>query len=587
MGSGLSLGNPTIVSAFHSALLRQSLVVLVLVVVLAGWNVLRASRSPASDGESDSQVSAEPRARRVLRVSFGLLWIFDGLLQAQAAMPLGMVSQVVRPAAATSPSWVRAVVNVGVTVWSNHPVAAAASVVWIQIGLGLWLIVAPRGRWSRLAGLAGAAWGMVVWVFGESFGGVFAPGLTWLFGAPGAAVFYSLAGTLVALPERHWSAARLARVILGVLGAFYVGMAVLQGWPGRGFWQGPAHGATGGGALAAMVQQMSQTHQPRLLASSLAAFARLDTAHGWAVNLFIVAALAGVGAGLASGRAGVVRWAVVGAVVIGAADWVLVQDLGFLGGVGTDPNSMIPLALLVVAAYVGFAWAPAHARARGPSPMWLQGQLSAIGALCVVLVGAVPLAAAWANPTADPILAEAVGGPPVVENVPAPGFHLVDQRGDPVTLSDFRGRAVAITFLDPVCTSDCPIIAQEFRQADDLLGGKAAEVEMVAVVANPQYRSTAVVDAFDQREGLDRLANWLFLTGSLAQLSNVWDVFGVQVGLEPAGAMVAHDEIAYVIDRSGHMRYVLSADPGPGSGASQSSFAGLLAGELRSALRSG
>ena len=30
--------------------------------------------------------------------------------------------------------------------------------------------------WSRAAGLASVGWGLVVWVFGESFGGIFAPG---------------------------------------------------------------------------------------------------------------------------------------------------------------------------------------------------------------------------------------------------------------------------------------------------------------------------------------------------------------------------------------------------------------------------
>ena len=37
------------------------------------------------------------------------------------------------------------------------------------------------------------------------------------------------------------------------------------------------------------------------------------------------------------------------------ADWVLVQDFGFLGGLGTDPNSMIPLLLLVLAGYLAVA----------------------------------------------------------------------------------------------------------------------------------------------------------------------------------------------------------------------------------------
>ena len=38
--------------------------------------------------------------------------------------------------------------------------------------------------------------------------------------------------------------------------------------------------------------------------------------------------------------------------------------------------------------------------------------------------------------------------------------------------------------------------------------------------------------------------------------------------------MIAHSDIAYVIDPSGHTRYVLDADPGPGTATSKSSFAG-------------
>ena len=61
------------------------------------------------------------------------------------------------------------------------------------------------------------------------------------------------------------------------------------------------------------------------------------------------------------------------------ADWVLIEDLGFLGGLGTDPNSMIPMALLAAAGYLALARAPAAggrarrggrtaARLAGPGP---------------------------------------------------------------------------------------------------------------------------------------------------------------------------------------------------------------------------
>ena len=113
MNTGLSTNNPAIVSAFQAALLHQGLLVLLIVAVVAtAWNVLRsahlrqAAKAEAANSMSSTYVPRpEPVARRLLRVSFGLIWVFDGILQGQASMPLGMVPQVVQPTAAASPSW--------------------------------------------------------------------------------------------------------------------------------------------------------------------------------------------------------------------------------------------------------------------------------------------------------------------------------------------------------------------------------------------------------------------------------------------------------------------------------------------------
>ena len=78
---------------------------------------------------------------------------------------------------------------------------------------------------------------------------------------------------------------------------------------------------------------------------------------------------------------------------------------------------------------------------------------------------------------------------------------------------------VLLTFLDPVCTTDCPLIAQEFKAAGTLLGAQASNVELVAIDANPTYYSIQFTRAFSQQEGLSSDPNWLYLTGTLAQLS--------------------------------------------------------------------
>ena len=391
MNSGLNPADPTIVNAFRSALLHQWLFAAALfVLLLLVWGATRtwlavpvpggqaadiggaaadAGAPPRDAGAAAplaARAPAEPQARRLLRIAFGLIWVLDGLLQAQPKMAAGMPSQVIEPTAASSPAWVQHVVNWGGTIWSYHPVQAGASAVWIQVGIGLWLIVAERGWWSRAAGLASVGWGLVVWVFGESFGGIFAPGLTWLFGAPGAVLFYAVAGALVALPERAWRTPRAGRLVLAGMGTFFIGMAVLQAWPGRGFWQGTAGGQPG--TLTGMVQSMAQTSQPHVLSALVSSFGSFNAAHGFAVNLFTVIVLAVLGAAFLAGRPRLARAAVIAAAVLCVADWVLIEDLGFLGGLGTDPNSMIPMILVFTAGYLALTPAPAAAEEAAAAP---------------------------------------------------------------------------------------------------------------------------------------------------------------------------------------------------------------------------
>jgi hypothetical protein len=266
MNPGQSPASPILMSAFRSALLQQWLiVVLIFALLLVAWVITRTAVHGSVSGKPPADAAGrwrEPPARRLLRVGFGVLWLFDGILQAQPQMAGGLADRVIQPSAASSPGWVRQLVNFGVTSWDYHPVQAAAAAVWIQAGIGLWMIIAVRGRSARLAGLAGAAGGLVVWVFGEAFGGIFAPGITVLFGAPGAAGVYVVAGALLALPKRAWDTPRPGRLILAGTGAFFFGMALLQAWPGRGFWQGTdtAHGRPG--SLATMIKTMADTLSP-------------------------------------------------------------------------------------------------------------------------------------------------------------------------------------------------------------------------------------------------------------------------------------------------------------------------------------
>src|SRR5436309_15654281 len=116
MTSGVGTGNMLVAEAFRAALRHQLFIVVAIFLLLglarllaAGWRPVRgqtATGQPAGGGRAggderagddgraggDTRTAGEPEppGRRLLRIGFGILWIFDGILQAQPAMPLGL-----------------------------------------------------------------------------------------------------------------------------------------------------------------------------------------------------------------------------------------------------------------------------------------------------------------------------------------------------------------------------------------------------------------------------------------------------------------------------------------------------------------
>jgi hypothetical protein len=113
------------------------------------------------------------------------------------------------------------------------------------------------------------------------------------------------------------------------------------------------------------------------------------------------------------------------AVAVCLAVWVLVQDLGFLGGLGTDPNSMIPQALLLACGLVAVSARPAaEASAAVESPAALTAAEPAAAALsaaepaAAALSAAEPAAAqsAAAQSAAEPAAAQSAAGSPTTRS---------------------------------------------------------------------------------------------------------------------------------------------------------------------------
>jgi len=152
--------------------------------------------------------------------------------------------------------------------------------------------------------------------------------------------------------------------------------------------------------------------------------------------------------------------------------------------------------------------------------------------------------AAAANPDLDP--GSSLGG------VAAPDFRLVNQFGQPVSLSAFRGKVVILAFTDSECTTVCPLTTVSMLEARQLLGKAGEQVQLLGVDANPD--ATAVSDVMSYSRSHAMVNQWDFLTGSLARLHAVWQAYHIYVQIQ--SGQVDHTPALFVIDQRGRERKV-------------------------------
>lgn len=567
----VSLTNPFVVQLFHHALYVTGLfwfagiATALIIIEVVSKRILTFNLSPEG--------LAEPRARTYLRWGFGALWLFDGLLQFQPSMPLGLGSAVVYPASHGTPSWLHALMTHGLTLWYSHPVALAVGVAWLQIGLGLTLL-ASNGVTGRVAGAVSAGWAALIWLIGNGAGGVFIRGATILFGWPGATLFYAIAGVWLALPVAIFSR-RFTAVTLRILAVVLVVGAVLQSLPAAGFWHG---GNTN--ALTQMSSTMASVPQPHWLAWIVRHVGTLSGRMGGGFNIIVLLWLVVTGAGLWLTPTRRWRWAVWSLVVGGVVLWVVGEDTAIFGGVATDVNSLIPLAFLGWCASTRLA---AMAPRRTTLPREVASGVGAVvatfaAAMVLYSVGLMGVATASATETT---MFVAQNGPVSSASAVAPTFTLTDQYNNPYRLGEHPGRVTVVSFLDPRCYTDCPLIAAQLKQLRSQLAPNA-RIDIVGVAIDPYHKKLSDLTSFITQHHLSTMKDFYFLTGPLSTLRAVWNAYGIGVSMKRTDVMSVHSDFMFIVSANGRLRWIIPDNPPDssfGTASAVTELRGLLAGQ--------
>jgi cytochrome oxidase Cu insertion factor (SCO1/SenC/PrrC family) len=207
---------------------------------------------------------------------------------------------------------------------------------------------------------------------------------------------------------------------------------------------------------------------------------------------------------------------------------------------------------------------PATAARETGGPPWLKPRLAipgmaallvlAIGTPVVLLVGSSHGAAAGVN-------AGAIVTPPArswpAGSQAAPAFALRDQNGRPVSISEFRGRPVILTFVDPLCRNLCPLEAHLLNR---VVGSMPAAARPAIIAVSVDVYADKRADLLQDEQKWSLVPQWHWAVGRPSQLAAVWNHYriGVSVVRKRIGRTtinyITHVEAAYVIDATGHER---------------------------------
>jgi protein SCO1/2 len=106
--------------------------------------------------------------------------------------------------------------------------------------------------------------------------------------------------------------------------------------------------------------------------------------------------------------------------------------------------------------------------------------------------------------------------------VRAPNFALRDQDGRRVTMKQYRGKIVVVTFMYSHCKTECPVEAQQIKGALDDLD---KQVPALSISVDPPGDTPTSVKRFNSEQGVTGRIRWVL--GGENQLQRLWKGFAI------------------------------------------------------------
>jgi len=184
-------------------------------------------------------------------------------------------------------------------------------------------------------------------------------------------------------------------------------------------------------------------------------------------------------------------------------------------------------------------------------------RLVLVALLPILLAACGSLTSGQGSPTATPLPGTVYDPPLQVSN-----FTLTSDTGQPLSLSDLRGKAVVLFFGYTHCTDVCPTTMADFKRVKVALGDDAARVAFVFISVDGARDTPDVLAAYVHAFDLQ----FIGLTGDGATVSAVAKDYGVffqRVDTSSPDYEVEHTSTTFVVDPEGRLRIVFPYQTDP------------------------
>jgi protein SCO1/2 len=153
------------------------------------------------------------------------------------------------------------------------------------------------------------------------------------------------------------------------------------------------------------------------------------------------------------------------------------------------------------------------------------------------------------NSAANPSSAK----PPVAIGEAVPNFTLTDQAGHNVSLSQFRGKVVALTFGYSRCPNPnyCLRLSRNLAEVERQFHDRAgSDLVLLTIAIDPEYDKGPALARYARSFGADA-KSWHFLTGTVPQVHQVAGMFGMDFW--NTEGLLTHTLHTVIIDRQGRL----------------------------------